>query len=253
MGKFIGIIAAFALLMTACGGNQNTSNSTLNGEVKISGAYALYPLATEWAEDFQKLHPNVKIDVQAGGAGKGITDAMSRKVDFGMVSRSLFKSEIDKGAIGFPVAKDAVVATVNAKNPAIKDILAHGISVEAASQKDVNGIGINNIGYAYDIKTRQPSEGILVVPIDINSDGTIAADEDFYSTKNDVTNAIAQDKFPSPPARDLLLVSNGLPTNEAAIEFLKYVLSKDGQQKNIDNGYITMPEEKIKKTLDLLK
>jgi len=49
------------------------------------------------------------------------------------------------------------------------------------------------------------------------------------------------------------LVSNGLPTNEAAIEFLKYVLSKDGQQKNIDDGYITMPEEKIRKTLELLK
>lgn len=317
MGKLIGIIAAFALLFSACGGNQNASDSTLKGEVKISGAYALYPLATEWAEEFQKLHPNVKIDVQAGGAGKGITDAMSRKVDFGMVSRSLFKSEIDKGAIGFPVAKDAVVATVNAKNPAIKDILAHGISVEdakkiwitgeakvwgdilgngdqtvinvytradacgaastwaewfgkkqedllgtkvhsdpglvAAIQKDVNGIGINNIGYAYDIKTRQPSEGILVVPIDINNDGTIAADEDFYNTKNDVTNAIALDKFPSPPARDLLLVSNGLLTNEAAVEFLKYVLSKEGQQKNIDDGYITMPEDKIKKTLDLLK
>lgn len=311
------LFVVLSLFLTACGGNQNASDSTLKGEVKISGAYALYPLATEWADDFQKLHPGVKVDVQAGGAGKGITDAMSKAVDFGMVSRSLFKSEIDKGAIGFPVAKDAVVATVNANNPALKDILAHGISVEdakkiwitgeakvwgdilgngdqnpinaytrsdacgaastwaewfgkkqedllgtkvhsdpgvvAAIQKDVNGIGINNIGYAYDIKTRQPSEGILVVPIDINSDGTIAADEDFYSTKNDVTNAIAQDKFPSPPARDLLLVSNGLPTNEAAIEFLKYVLSKDGQQKNIDDGYITMPEEKIQKTLELLK
>lgn len=133
------LFVVLSLFLTACGGNQNASNSTLKGEVKISGAYALYPLATEWADDFQKLHPGVNVDVQAGGAGKGISDAMSLKVDFGMVSRSLFKSEIDKGAIGFPVAKDAVVATVNAKNPAIKDILAHGISVEDAKKIWITG------------------------------------------------------------------------------------------------------------------
>ncbi|MBO7566397.1 MAG: extracellular solute-binding protein [Bacteroidales bacterium] len=317
MGKIIGIIAAFALLMTACGGNQNASDSTLKGEVKISGAYALYPLATEWADEFQKLHPGVKVNVQAGGAGKGITDAMSQAVDFGMVSRSLFKSEIDKGAIGFPVAKDAVVATVNANNPMIKEILAHGISVDDAKkiwitgeakvwgdilgngdqtpikaytrsdacgaastwaewfgkkqedllgtkvhsdpglvtavQKDVNGVGINNIGYAYDAKSHKPVKDILVLPIDCNGDGKISSDEYFYDTKNDVTKAIADDKFPSPPARDLLLVSKGLPINEAAIEFLKYVLSKEGQQKNIDEGYITMPDDKIQKSLELLK
>ena len=314
MGRIIGIFAAFALLLTACG---QKSDSKLTGEIKISGAYALYPLAQEWVDEFQDLHPNVKIHLQAGGAGKGITDALAQNVDFGMVSRELYKSEINKGAIGFPVAKDAVVATVNANNPAIKDILAHGISVDdakkiwitgeakvwgdilgngdqtplkvytrgdacgaattwaqwfgknqedllgtkahsdpgvlAAVQKDVNGIGINNIGYAYNVKNHKPEDDILVVPIDINGDGKITADESFYDTKDDVTHAIAENKYPSPPARDLYLVSKGLPKNEAAIEFLKYVLSKDGQAKNVAAGYITMPDDKIQKSLELLK
>ncbi len=91
------------------------------------------------------------------------------------------------------------------------------------------------------------------MPIDINGDGKITADESFYDTKDDVTRAIAENKYPSPPARDLYLVSKGLPKNEAAIEFLKYVLSKDGQSKNVDAGYITMPADKIQKTLEQLK
>lgn len=317
MGRIFGFFAAIALIFSACGGGKNASNSTLTGEIKISGAYALYPLAEEWAEEFEELHPNVKIHLQAGGAGKGITDALSQNVDFGMVSRELFKSEGKKGAIGFPVAKDAVVATINAHNPAIKDILAHGISVDdakkiwitgeakvwgdilgngdktpihaytrgdacgaaatwakwfgksqedllgikahsdpglvAAIQKDVNGLGLNNIGYAYDIKSRKPVDDILVVPIDIDGDGKISDDENFYDNKDNVTKAIAAGKFPSPPARDLLLVSKDLPQNKAAIEFLKYVLSKDGQAKNIHAGYITISDDKIQQTLEMLK
>ena len=33
----------------------------------------LYPLAIQWADEFHRLHPEVDIDISAGGAGKGIT------------------------------------------------------------------------------------------------------------------------------------------------------------------------------------
>lgn len=85
--------------------------------MSLSGAFALYPLAVKWAEDFQKIHPNVKIEVEGGGAGKGMTDALAGQVDFGMVSREVSDAETAKGAIGFPVAKDAVVPTINEANP----------------------------------------------------------------------------------------------------------------------------------------
>ena len=69
------------------------------------------------AEEFQKSHPGAVIDVQAGGAGKGIADALAGVVDIGMVSREINPAELEKGAVALAVAKDAVVATVSRKNP----------------------------------------------------------------------------------------------------------------------------------------
>ena len=41
----------------------------LKGEIQLSGAFALYPMAVKWAEEFRKIHPKVRIDISAGGAG----------------------------------------------------------------------------------------------------------------------------------------------------------------------------------------
>ena len=305
--------------LVSCGGNEQKTTTTkekLSGELSLSGAFALYPLAVEWAKSFQELHPEVKVDVSAGGAGEGMTDVLAGVVDFGMVSREVYPQEIEKGAIGFPVAKDAVVPTINAANPLIKEILAHGLSQEtaikiwvtgeiktwgellgngdktpihvytrsdacgaaetwakwlgkkqedlggtavfgdpgvaAAVQKDVYGIGLNNIGYAYDNETHKPNTGLVVLPIDANNDEQITKDENFYDLTDQLRKAIAEGKYPSPPARDLYLVTKGDPKNPIVREFLKYVLT-EGQKKNEHTGYIAITKEKIEKSLSLLQ
>lgn len=96
----------------------------------LSGAWALYPLAVRWQEEFEKTHPGVNIDVQAGGAGKGVVDVLAGVADIGMVSREIVPAEIEKGAVGFAVAKDAVVATVSRKNPHLAEILRRGLTKE---------------------------------------------------------------------------------------------------------------------------
>ncbi len=78
---------------------------TLEGNIAISGAFALYPMMTVWAEEFQKLHPNVNFDVSGGGAGKGMTDTIAGAVDIGMVSRSIKPEEEAQGAYGIAVVK----------------------------------------------------------------------------------------------------------------------------------------------------
>jgi len=316
MKKIITLTLVFAILL-GLSNQVNAQTKVLKGQISLSGAFALYPLAVKWAEEFKKLHPDVKIDVSGGGAGKGITDALAKVVDLGMVSREIKPEEAEKGAWYVAVAKDAVVATINAKNPKVKELLAKGITQESATkifvtgesktwgnvlginstipihlynrsdacgagetwakylggkkqeellgtgvfgdpgiasaiQKDPLGLGYNNIAYAYDLKTKKPNAGILVLPIDVNNNGKVDAAENFYATSTQLITAIAEGKYPSPPARDLYLVSNGKPTSPVVVAFLKFILT-EGQKYNVPNGYISLPKEKLNKGIAKLK
>ena len=119
-------------------------------------------------------------------------------------------------------------------------------------QRDKLAIGFNNIGYAYDEESRKPNTGLFVFPIDRDNDGNITTEEYFYDTKDDFVKAVAEDKYPSPPARDLYLVSNGVPTSPAVVAFLKYILT-DGQQECAPAGYISLSENKLQNGLSKLK
>ncbi len=109
---------------------QVSRDQELKGTITMSGAWALYPMAVKWAEEFQKIHPKVKIDIGAGGAGKGMADCLAGVVDLGMVSREIYPEEINKGAWWVSVTKDAVVPTVNSNNPVINELLARGVTKE---------------------------------------------------------------------------------------------------------------------------
>lgn len=127
----VSTIIVLSLLLTACGSPATPITApadTLSGNITISGAFALYPMMTLWADEFQKLHPKATFDISAGGAGKGMTDALSGAVDIGMVSRSVTSDEEAKGAYAVAVVKDAVFPVVNAKNPVINDLLVKGVS-----------------------------------------------------------------------------------------------------------------------------
>ena len=285
-----------------------TALDNTKGTITLSGAWALYPMAVRWAEEFRKIYPDVRIDLSAGGAGKGITDALNNMVDLGMVSREIYPVEIKKGAWPIAVTKDAVVPVINASNPSLDILLSKGLKKDAgnniwitgmyktwaqafgtkgttpihvytrsdacgaaevwakffnkkqedllgsgvygdpglalAVKKDPLGIGFNNIGYAYDSKTKKQLAGIRVLPIDINNDGKITPDENFYDSVDDLITAIANGKYPSPPARELYFVTNGKPQKELVIKFLSWVLT-DGQKYVNESGYIKLSKEKV--------
>ena len=106
---------------------QKRSEQNLQGTITMSGAFALYPMVMKWSEEFRKLYPQVRFDISAGGAGKGIADALADMVDIGMVSREIHPAEIEKGAWFIPVTKDAVVPVINLDNPLFKEIVKKGI------------------------------------------------------------------------------------------------------------------------------
>ena len=327
MGRLLGGLMAASLLLTLglvpvaaenppAPAKSQAPAKTLEGTVSISGAWALYPMTVKWAEEFQKIYPKIKLDISAGGAGKGMADALAGVVDIGMVSRAVYPAEIEKGAWWIAVTKDAVVPTMNAKNPFLKDLAAKGVKRETfidmyitekiktwgeilgttakepvhvytrsdacgaadtwagfmgkkqedllgvgvygdpgltqAVKKDRLGVGYNNIGYAYDGKTKKPLAGIALLPIDVNGNGTIDKEEDCYATRDDIIKAIDEGRYPSPPARNLHFVTKGSPTREVVREFVRWVLT-DGQQYVPEAGYITLTPATLKEQMDKLE
>lgn len=114
-------------------------NDEPQGTLTLSGAWAIYPTAVSWAEAFQKKYPKVKIDVSAGGAGKGAADAISGLVDIGMVSRDPDSAEIKKGITPVYILHDAVFAVISEKNPALEKIIKTGIKKQVFSDFYVDG------------------------------------------------------------------------------------------------------------------
>jgi phosphate transport system substrate-binding protein len=290
-------------------GQKSYSQERFSGQISISGAFALYPITIKWAEEFRRINPGVRIDISAGGAGKGISDALNGMVEIGMVSREVYPEELKNGAFPIAVTKDAVVAVISELNPALKDILNKGLRKDAgnniwisgkyttweqafsvktsspihiytrsdacgaaemwakyfgkkqedllgvgvfgdpglaqAVRKDPLGIGFNNIGYVYDAATKKQVKGLRVVPMDLNNNGKIDEDENFYNSMNDLIAAIASGKYPSPPARELYFVCKGNPKNNKVLTgFIRWVLT-DGQKFVYESGYIVLPKERI--------
>ncbi len=119
----------------SCGGKKESDSSVnasgeLEGTISLSGAFALYPLANKWAEEFRKVHPEVRFNISAGGAGKGMADALGGAVDLGMVSRDVKDEEKAKGAWPIAVTKDAVIPTMSVNNPVSAALKEKGLTKE---------------------------------------------------------------------------------------------------------------------------
>jgi phosphate transport system substrate-binding protein len=127
-----------------------------------------------------------------------------------------------------------------------EDLLGIGVygdpGVLDAVIKDPQGIGFNNLNYAFDFDTGLTVTGTRVSPLDINGNGFLEPEE-IYDTKEAAVNAVALGFYPSPPARDLNLVSKGQPVGLAQ-NFFTWILT-EGQQYLSEMGYVALPQDKL--------
>lgn len=93
----------------------------------IHGANALYPLAQIWADAYQAEHPAVRITVFPASSTKGITDVRMGLAEIGMYSNPLTDLS-DDSLIVLKVAKDAVIPTMNSRNPDMVVLMNRGIT-----------------------------------------------------------------------------------------------------------------------------
>ncbi|MFZ5428934.1 MAG: PstS family phosphate ABC transporter substrate-binding protein [Bacteroidota bacterium] len=308
---FTSFLLIMVLLFSAC-----LSQKKKDRTITLSGAFALYPLAIKWTEEYKKEHPEIRFNITGGGAGKGLADALSGVVDLGMFSREITQEEKDKGTWWIGLTIDAVIPSVSQQNPYLSQLKKRGLTREEfkgiyidgsiknwgellkipegndiviytrsdacgaaetfaqylggkqeellgigifgdpglaeAVLKDPLGIGFNNTIYVYDVNTGKKRPGSEVIPIDINGNGVIDREENFYDTFEEVLTAIASGIYPSPPARELYFVANGKPQKQAVLDFLRWTLT-EGQKYVAEAGYVPISQEKIEDYLEKLK
>jgi phosphate transport system substrate-binding protein len=303
------ILSLLAFPLAACGGTKGEQASgELEGNITVSGAWALYPMMTRWSEEFQKAYPKVQLDVSAGGAGKGMADALAGAVEIGMVSRDISPEEEAKGAYWVAVVKDAVFPTISVNNPVLADLLKKGVTQQQlidiyitgtiktwgelvgrpevtdaihvytrsdacgaaevwakylgdkkqedllgiavygdpglsdAVVKDPLGIGFNNLGYAFDLKSDKTVTGSVAAPIDSNENGQADPDE-ILDTMTKAMEMVANGTYPAPPARALNLVTLNKPTGLTQA-FIRWILT-DGQKFVGEAGYVKLSQDQL--------
>jgi phosphate transport system substrate-binding protein len=120
-----------------------------------------------------------------------------------------------------------------------------------AVKKDSAGVTYNNLGFIYDLTTRKPVEGISVIPLDLNGNGKLDAEEKIFDDLDKVIEKLESDKIASIPVENINVVYNVDNTNKNIKLFLSWVLEQ-GQKYNHDYGFLTFDSETLSKQKQIL-
>lgn len=256
---------ALALLF---GATNLSYAAELSGQIIVAGSTSVQPLSEELAQEFMTKHPGVRINVQGGGSGAGITAAKTGAAQIGSSSRDL-KPEEEANLKVFEIAKDGIAIVVHPSNKVSKlttEQIRKIFSGEITNWKQVGGknakimLVIREAGSG----TRGAFEELVmgktpVLPSAIvqGSTGAVmasvaqaknaigymsmgAVDKTVKAVKVDGVAANEQNvvKKRYKIARPFLYLTKGEPTGLAKA-FIEYVLGKEGQ-KLVARDYIPM-------------
>jgi len=288
-----------------------SKTSGVTGNINSVGSDTMNNLMTLWGETFQKLYPNVKIQVEGKGSSTAPPALIAGTSQFGPMSRAMKPTEIDQfeQKYGYKPTQirtsyDALAIFVNKDNPIQKLTLtqADGIfsktrkrggkeiktwgdlgltgdwasrpislygrnsasgtygffkehtlaggdykdtvkeqpgsaSVVQGVTEDRFGIGYSGVGYR--------TSGVKAVPLG-EKDGSPVSDGNYAD--------VVSGKYPL--NRFLYLYINrapGKPLDPLVKEFVKLILSKEGQQVVVKDGYLPLSAEIVKQELAKLE
>ena len=194
-------------------GGPYSGEGELEGTIQIDGSSSVFPYTQAVAEEFQGLHPKVKITVGLSGTGGGFKKFVKGEIDINDASRPISESEIaacKENGVEYEqltVATDAITIVVSKDNDFCQCLSVEELhkmwepDSKVKSWKDVN--------------EKFPAEEMLLYGADTDS-GTF---DYFTEVINGKAKASRSDY--NPAADDNLLV-NGVAGSKFALGYIPY-------------------------------
>lgn len=123
--KSILLSSIIAIAMVSCGNStqkSNTNTSSLEGNIKIDGSSTVYPISEAVAEEFRKIHPDVRVTIGVSGTGGGFKKFARKETDISNASRLIKDLEIEtckENGVSFHnimIAYDGLAVVIHPKN-----------------------------------------------------------------------------------------------------------------------------------------
>lgn len=97
-------------------------DTTLSGEVTGSGSTSVQKIALATLDAFHALNPEVEVSYEGTGSSSGVTAANEGTSMFGAASRNIKEGEKEWGLTEVVIAYDGIALIVNPENTAVADL-----------------------------------------------------------------------------------------------------------------------------------
>jgi phosphate transport system substrate-binding protein len=189
-------------------------------------------------------------------AGKGFTEATFRQIYFTDTSSGANTFHSPYTVYKRQKAACSSVAFANHFGGEHKDIKGTGVAGDdedllEAVKTDINAVSHNSLGIIYDIQTRKVNDSIAIIPIDLNENGKIDADEKIYATLDGVVSFVEKTNHLKIPTENVNVIFSATKNHQAVTDFLSWVITK-GQQFNHQFGLLKLSASTIQQEQALL-
>ncbi|MDP2728863.1 MAG: PstS family phosphate ABC transporter substrate-binding protein [Dehalococcoidales bacterium] len=121
---FMSALILTGLGLAGCAGTEtsDTQTSQLSGTIEIDGSSTVFPISEAVAEEFNKIHPRVMVNVGVSGTGGGFKRFTVDETDISDASRPIKSSEAEQAAangidyLELKVGTDGLSVMVNPQN-----------------------------------------------------------------------------------------------------------------------------------------
>ena len=121
-----------------------------------------------------------------------------------------------------------------------KKVLGDDIYLLSAIKKDTIGLTYNNLGYLYDVNSRNLKEGIALLPLELKKETR----EILTGNLDNVIEVLEKNHVETIPVEKIGFIYSQQTARKEVSDFLKWVLT-DGQKFNHSEGFLSLDKQEL--------